>query len=104
MTQDDFLCSLSEAFLFLRTKEEVERFLKDLCTPQEIAAFQERWRVCQMLDEGIFSYRDIHEISKSSLTTISRVARFLKTEPHQGYRIILDRIKDSRMRKKNEND
>ena len=67
-------------------------FLKDLCTPQEISALQERWRVCQLLDREM-SYRDIHQVTGASLTTVGRVARFLKNESYQGYRSVLDKMK-----------
>lgn len=84
---------LSQALLMLKTPEEVFNFLKDLCTPQEIAALNERWRVCQLLDEGNLSYREIHALTGASITTVGRVARFLKDEPYKGYRTILDKIK-----------
>lgn len=85
---------LAEALLQLKTVDEVGLFLKDLCTPQEIVALRERWRVCQLLEAGNLSYRYIHRLTGASLTTISRVARFLKDEPYQGYRLILDRIQN----------
>lgn len=84
---------LFDALLLLKTKDEVERFFKDLCTPQEFVALNERWRVCQLLQDGELSYRQIHEITGTSLATIVRVARFLKDEPFQGYRLVLNRIK-----------
>lgn len=84
--------SLYEVFLLLKTKEECQRFLKDLCTPQEIRSLQERWRVCQLLQDGNLSYRDIHQMTGASLTTIGRVARFLREEAYQGYKIILERL------------
>ncbi|WP_032112498.1 YerC/YecD family TrpR-related protein [Candidatus Paracaedibacter symbiosus] len=83
---------LAEALFLLETEDEVHRFLKDLCTPQEIIALKERWRVCQYLEAGNLSYRDIHRLTGASLTTIGRVARFLKEEPYQGYRLVLNRI------------
>ena len=36
------------------------------------------------------SYRDIHEATGVSTTTIVRVARFLRQEPNQGYRMAID--------------
>ncbi|MFO1257282.1 MAG: YerC/YecD family TrpR-related protein [Gammaproteobacteria bacterium] len=84
---------LFEALLLLKDQNECHRFMMDLCTPQEIKALKERWRVCQLLERGHLSYRDIHEITGASLTTIGRVARFLKEEPHHGYRIVLDKLK-----------
>ena len=44
-------------------------FCKDLCTPQEIVVMTERWRVCQLLEKGDLSYRDIHMITGAILTT-----------------------------------
>jgi TrpR-related protein YerC/YecD len=91
-TQTCDLSDLTDAFLLLENKEEVMNFLKDLCTPQEIRALQERWKVCQLLERGL-SYRQISDVTSASLTTIGRVARFLKDEPYQGYRSILNRMK-----------
>jgi len=45
-----------------------------------------------MLDAGKKSYREINALTGVSTTTIGRVARFLKDEPHQGYRTVLDRM------------
>lgn len=84
---------LYEALLLLETPGEVASFLRDLCTPQEVSALKERWRVCQLLELGNLSYRDIHKITGASLTTIGRVARFLKEEQHHGYRAVLNKIK-----------
>lgn len=85
---------LCDAFLLLKNKQEVTNFLKDLCTPQEITALEERWRVCQLLENTDLSYRKIHTITGSSLTTIGRVARFLKTEAYYGYTLVLNKIKN----------
>jgi TrpR-related protein YerC/YecD len=87
------LPELCDAFLSLKNREEVLLFLKDLCTPQEITALSERWKVCQLLSSEQYSYRDIHALTGASLTTIGRVARFLKDEPYHGYTTVLSRIK-----------
>ena len=84
---------LSEALCLANTPDEMQRLLVDLCTPAELRALAERWHVARLLDEGELSYRDINQQTGVSTTTIGRVARFLKDEPHQGYRIILDRLK-----------
>lgn len=68
------------------------RLLKDLCTPQEIRTLAERWHVARLLDGTQMSYRDIHDATGVSTTTIVRVARFLRQEPHHGYRAALDRL------------
>ena len=68
------------------------RLLDDLCTPAEIRTMAERWHVARLLDGTKLSYRDIHEATGVSTTTIVRVARFLRQEPHQGYRAAIDKL------------
>lgn len=87
--------ALCEAVLQLRDPAEAERFLRDLTTPGELQALAERWRVARLLDEGGKSYREISAQTGSSTTTVTRVARFLGQENHQGYRLILDRLKET---------
>ncbi len=82
--------SLSEALLTLETAQEVKQFLEDLCTPAEIEAMVDRWRVAQLLDKGL-SYREIREMTEVSVTTIGRVARFIE-QGTGGYRAVLDRL------------
>lgn len=87
---------LIQAFLAVRDADEMYRFLKDICTPKEIADLADRWRVARLLDEGQYSYRDIHAMTGVSVTTVGRVARFLQQESFQGYRVLLDRLKKKR--------
>jgi TrpR-related protein YerC/YecD len=84
--------NLALALTSVKTAEEMERFLVDLCTPAELRALAERWHVAKLLDAGEQSYRDINALTGISTTTIGRGARFLKDEPHQGYRAVLDRM------------
>lgn len=83
--------SLSEALCSLRTAAEVRQFLEDLCTPAELEAMVDRWRVAQLLDQGL-TYRDISEFTQVSVTTIGRVARFMEMGTG-GYRKVLDRCR-----------
>ena len=91
--QDD-ITTLYDAFLTLKSGDDVRSFLKDLCTAQEIRAFAERFRVAWLLDEGQLSYREISDQTGVSTTTVTRVAKYLRDEPHQGYRRVLDRMKN----------
>ena len=84
--------NLNEVFLLLRNKNEASDFLRDLCTPAELKALEERWAVAQLLYEDKLSYREISAKLKTSTTTVTRVARFLSSEPYQGYKRILKRI------------
>lgn len=68
--------SLYEALLSLKNIEEMGAFLGDLCTPAELEVLVDRWRVVPFLLEGV-SYREIHERTAVSITTIGRVARYL---------------------------
>lgn len=93
MAQTEIEHELYQALLLLKSEEEYAAFFRDLCTPAEIIAMSERWRVAQLLDEENLSYRDIHDKTKISLATIGRVARFLTQESYHGYRLALDRLK-----------
>jgi TrpR-related protein YerC/YecD len=87
---------LIDAILALKTRAEAEAFLADLCTPGEVKAFSERWRVAQLLDAGELSYRDIAKKADSSTATVVRIARFLNDMPYKGYRRVIDRLKGAR--------
>ena len=88
--------NLNEALLMLKNKNEVDGFLKDLCTPAELKALEERWSVAQLLYEDNLSYREIAGKLKTSTTTVTRVARFLSNEPYQGYKKLLERISNEK--------
>jgi len=82
--------ALSEALLCLENSQEMKQFLEDLCTPAEIEAMVDRWRVAQLIEQG-YSYRDIREITGVSVTTTGRVARFMEMGTG-GYRTVLERL------------
>lgn len=83
---------LCGALLTPRSHEEMAALLADLCTPAEVRTLAERWHVARLLEGGELSYRDIHEATGVSTTTIVRVARFLRQEPHQAYRKAIERV------------
>ncbi len=95
MTQTTKHIELEAALARLERKEDVRAFLVDLCTPAELRALIERWHVAQILDEGEKSYREIQADTGVSTTTIGRVARFLRDEPHGGYRAVLGKKDDT---------
>lgn len=68
--------SLYQALLSLKNVDEMGAFLGDLCTPAELEVMVDRWRVVPYLLEGM-AYRQIHERTAVSITTIGRVARYL---------------------------
>jgi TrpR-related protein YerC/YecD len=83
---------LCDALLTPKTREEMRRLLRDLCTPSELRALAERWHVARLLDRTDLSYREIHDGTGVSTTTIVRVGRFLRQEPNQGYRQAIDML------------
>ena len=83
---------LAEALVELRDAADVRALLADLCTPAEVHTLAERWHVAKLLEAGDLTYREIHEATGVSTTTIVRVARFLRQERNGGYRLLLDRV------------
>ena len=68
---------LAQALAALDSAEEIRAFLEDLCTPAELEAMGDRWRVVPQLLQGV-PYREIHDRTLVSVTTIGRVARTLE--------------------------
>ena len=84
------LRKLGEALASLRDAGEARQFLEDLCTPAEIEALVDRWRVVPLLLAGV-PYREIHERTAVSVTTIGRVSRTLERGAG-GYRLASERL------------
>lgn len=84
---------LCDALLTPTSREEMCGLLRDLCTPAEIRTLAERWHVARLLDQTDLSYREIHDGTGVSTTTIVRVGRFLRQEPYQGYRRAIDTLR-----------
>jgi len=89
---DRLIDELCEALLTPQTRDEMRDLLRDLCTPAEVRALAERWHVARLLDGTDLSYRDIHDGTGVSTTTIVRIGRFLRQEPFQGYRRAIDAL------------
>ena len=83
---------LAEALVQIKDVTDAKAVLADLCTPAETHTLAERWHVAKMLEAGELTYREIHEATGVSTTTIVRVARFLRQENNGGYRLLLDRV------------
>ena len=82
--------ALYGALLRLESADEVRRFLDDLCTPNELAALADRWRVARLVERGE-PYRVIYEKTGVSTATVTRVARALG-HGAGGYRLVLERL------------
>ena len=87
----DEIEDLSRTVAGLRSVDEVERFLRDLCTLPELEAMAHRWQVAKLLDEGL-PYLTVSQRTGASTTTVTRVAQWLR-RGEGGYRLALDRAR-----------
>jgi len=60
----------------LRSPDDVQRFLRDLCTRAELDAMAHRWQIARLLDEGL-PYLEVAKRTHASTTTVTRVAQWL---------------------------
>lgn len=86
---DASLNALAAVLAALDRPEDVRAFLEDLCTPAELEAMTDRWRVVLLLAKGV-PYREIHDRTLVSVTTIGRVARTMERGAG-GYATALER-------------
>lgn len=82
---------LYQALLSLKTRQECEALLEDLCTIQELNDMVKRLEAARLLDAGA-NYQDVGRETGMSTATISRVNRCLRYGAG-GYRTVLDRLK-----------
>lgn len=83
--------AMIDALLRLETREEAERFLRDLCTLGELRDMGQRWAVVRLLDAGLH-YAEISKRTGASTATITRIASWLH-HGEGGYRMMLDKLK-----------
>lgn len=76
----------------LKSAEEAEAFLLDLCTPREIEDLSQRLEVARLLDARE-PYLSVQQRTGASSTTVSRVSKCLNG-PVGGYRLVLDRLQE----------
>ncbi len=81
---------LFKAIANLKTTEEVRRFFRDLCTPEELIDMADRWQAAQLIYQGV-DYRQIADRLGMSTTTVGRVANWLNNGLG-GYRLLLSRL------------
>lgn len=82
---------LIETITSLTTADATGRFLRDLCTRNELEAMAQRWEVAQLVDQGV-PYLQIARRTGASTATITRVASWL----HHGEGGYADVIKAKR--------
>jgi TrpR-related protein YerC/YecD len=82
---------LFDAVRSLKSRQELEAFLRDLCTLGELEAMAHRWQVARLVDQGL-PYTEIAEKTGASTATVTRVAHWLN-HGEGGYRTAIDRAK-----------
>jgi|SRR5581483_3381852 len=55
---------------------ELEEFMRDLCTLQELETLAHRWQVAKLVNEG-YPYLEIAQKTGVSTATVTRVAQWL---------------------------
>jgi TrpR-related protein YerC/YecD len=85
---------LADALLSLRNRDEMLRFLRDLCTLPELEAFGHRWQIVNLLEQNA-PYLEIAERVGASTTTVTRVAHWLR-HGAGGYGTALERLRRKR--------
>ena len=84
--------ALMMGLLSLKTEEECQAFLEDLCTASELQSLAQRFEVARML-RGRATYQEIATKTGASTATISRVNRCLNYGT-DGYELVLGRLQD----------
>ncbi|MBL6990859.1 MAG: transcriptional regulator [Bacteriovoracaceae bacterium] len=92
VNENNSLGELCKALLQVKDEIEYEKFLRDLCTPRELANLTERWKIASLLYDNL-SYREIGRRTQASTSTITRVARYAQ-QLNSGYKLILDRTRE----------
>ena len=82
--------ALVDAILRLESRDEAERFIRDLCTLTEIRDIAQRWTVVRLLAAGKH-YSEISRTTGASTATITRIASWLN-HGEGGYREALERL------------
>ena len=87
----DATADLARAILALESVDELQAFLRDICTLRELTELASRWQMAQLLDEGL-PQREIAERVGASTATVTRVNQWLH-HGTGGYRLALDRVR-----------
>jgi TrpR-related protein YerC/YecD len=86
--------ALIDAIVRLGDRDEAARFLRDLCTLNELRDMAQRWAVARLLDDGLH-YAQISRETGASTATITRIASWLN-HGEGGYREALQRLAEAR--------
>ncbi len=86
---------LVDAFLSLSSREEAERFLRDLMTEGEITEFAKRLQTAELLSAKV-PYSTIERETGFSSTTVARVSKWL-SKGTGGYKEIITKLGSTKL-------
>jgi len=81
---------LIEVLTSINDKREMNSFLSDLLTENELLEFSRRWQAAQLLDQGV-PYTEIVEQTGLSSTTVARISKWLQ-DGAGGYKRALNQL------------
>ncbi len=81
---------LARALLSFKNEDDLLKFLRDLCSLDELKELGTRWEIAQLLAHGE-SYRAVAKKTGVSTTTVTRIAWWLE-HGEGGYRTALKKI------------
>jgi len=81
------LKKLAQALISVKKEADMQNFLRDLCTLEELDELSNRWEAVQLLSKGL-PYREVASKTGMSTTTVTRIAHWIK-HGEGGYKKIL---------------
>lgn len=82
------LKKLAQTLTNIDSEDHMMRFLRDLCTLEELTVLSQRWKAVKLLEQGV-SYRDISKQTGLSTTTVGRISHWLQ-HGENGYKDALN--------------
>lgn len=95
--QEELFIDFAKALSSVRNSVEAANFIRDLLSEAEVVMLARRLQVARLLMNG-YTYEDIEREMKVSNTTIAKVQTWLNLYG-DGYRTIVERIKDKAVEK-----
>jgi TrpR-related protein YerC/YecD len=83
------LKALAKTMLEIKDEKKMLKFLRDLCTLEELEEISNRWYIVRLLHKKM-SYREIAKKTGVSTTTVTRIAHWLN-HGEGGYQELVDK-------------
>jgi len=83
------LKKLAKALMSIKKEIDMQNFLRDLCTLEELEEISNRWEAVGLLNKGL-PYREVATKTGMSTTTVTRIAHWIK-HGEGGYKKALEK-------------